>query len=78
MVGAQVGDELADIGWISERSGGHQIEVERLVDRAARDVGMVIAVEPGVYLPGRFGVRMENVYVVTEEGGKDLLSMYGD
>jgi Xaa-Pro aminopeptidase len=37
----------------------------------------VIAVEPGVYLPGRFGVRVENVYLVTDEGGKDLLSIHG-
>jgi Xaa-Pro dipeptidase len=36
--------------------------------------GMVIAVEPGVYLPGRFGVRVENIYLVTPAGGRDLLS----
>jgi Xaa-Pro aminopeptidase len=35
--------------------------------------GMVIAVEPGVYVPGRFGVRVENVYLVTADGGRDLL-----
>lgn len=39
--------------------------------------GMVIAMEPGVYLAGRFGVRVENVYLVTPEGGRDLLSLYG-
>jgi Xaa-Pro aminopeptidase len=46
-------------------------------DQTPLQVGMVIAVEPGVYVPGRFGVRMENVYLVTEDGGRDLLSMYG-
>ena len=40
--------------------------------------GMVIAVEPGVYLPGRFGVRVENVYLVTEAGGVDLSSRHGE
>lgn len=31
--------------------------------------GMVVAIEPGVYFPERFGVRMEDVYVVTDSGG---------
>jgi Xaa-Pro aminopeptidase len=33
------------------------------------EAGMVFAVEPAVYFPGRFGVRVEDVYAVTEEGG---------
>ncbi len=34
--------------------------------------GMVIAVEPGVYFPGRYGARVENVFVVTPAGGVEL------
>lgn len=30
--------------------------------------GMVFSVEPGVYLPGRFGVRVEDLVAVTEDG----------
>jgi Xaa-Pro aminopeptidase len=33
---------------------------------------MVLAVEPGVYIPGRFGARVENVFVVTPDGGVEL------
>jgi Xaa-Pro aminopeptidase len=33
---------------------------------------MVMALEPGIYFPGRFGVRRENLYLVTPEGGLEL------
>jgi Xaa-Pro aminopeptidase len=33
---------------------------------------MVLAVEPGVYFPGRSGARVENIFVVTPEGGVEL------
>jgi D-alanyl-D-alanine dipeptidase len=34
--------------------------------------GMVHSVEPGIYLPGRFGVRLEDLVVVEEGGGRRL------
>ncbi|MEU3614956.1 aminopeptidase P family protein [Streptomyces sp. NPDC006872] len=34
--------------------------------------GMCFSVEPGVYLPGRFGVRIEDIVTVAEDGGRRL------
>ena len=34
--------------------------------------GVVCSAEPGIYLPGKFGVRIEDVVVVTEDGCRDL------
>ncbi|MFD8259314.1 M24 family metallopeptidase [Streptomyces griseoluteus] len=34
--------------------------------------GMCFSVEPGIYLPGRFGVRIEDIVTVTDEGGRRL------
>jgi Xaa-Pro aminopeptidase len=43
----------------------------------ALQAGMVLAIEPGVYFPGRFGVRVEDVYVVTESGGRLVTASNG-
>jgi len=32
--------------------------------------GMCFSIEPGIYLAGRFGVRIEDIVTVTEEGGR--------
>lgn len=36
--------------------------------------GMVLSVEPGIYLPGEFGVRIEDLIVVTDDGYENLAS----
>jgi Xaa-Pro aminopeptidase len=34
--------------------------------------GMCFSIEPGIYLPGRFGVRIEDIVTVTPNGGRRL------
>jgi Xaa-Pro aminopeptidase len=41
-------------------------------NRAPLEAGMVHSVEPGVYIEGAFGVRLEDLVVVEAEGARRL------
>ena len=63
--------------FIHSTGHGVGIEVHEPPRLSARDAtvlvaGMVVTVEPGVYLPGQFGVRIEDTVQITNSGRKVL------
>jgi len=54
---------------------GHHIGLEdhdygdvSSVNTAVAEPGMIFSIEPGIYLPGEFGVRVEDLVLITEDG----------
>ena len=41
-------------------------------DRLPLEPGMAFSIEPGIYLPGCFGARIEDIVVVTDDGCREL------
>jgi Xaa-Pro aminopeptidase len=51
---------------------GHEAPYLVRGDATLLETGMTFSIEPGIYLPGRFGVRIEDIVVVTADGAERL------
>ena len=82
-VDAAARDVIAAAGYgeYFSHSFGHGVGVEIHESPNASSIndkplpaGTVISAEPGIYMPGKFGVRIEDVIVVGENGSRSLMN----
>jgi len=50
----------------------HELPAFSPANETVLEPGIAMSVEPGIYIPGEFGVRIEDVVVITENGYKNL------
>jgi Xaa-Pro aminopeptidase len=60
------------------RNGHEDPRLHPLHTNSELEPGQVVTVEPGIYLPGVGGVRIEDDYVITETGARNLCTLPKD
>ena len=78
---------IADAGYgeYFTHSYGHSLGLEihenpgmNMRNDAPLEAGVVASAEPGIYIPGAFGVRIEDVTIVREDGCEDITGITRD
>lgn len=81
--GAAIIEKRGYAEYMAHGAGGHGIGLEVHEGPSTRDegtwqVGNVVTVEPGIYIPGWGGVRIEDDVVITEEGPRIITDISKD
>ncbi len=80
-------DVIADAGYgdyFVHRTGhglgidGHEPPYITATSEAVLEEGMVFSIEPGIYLPGRFGIRLEDIVILRADGPEILSELPRD
>ena len=54
---------------------GHEPPYITATSETVLEEGMVFSIEPGIYLPGRFGIRLEDIVILREDGPEILSNL---
>jgi Xaa-Pro aminopeptidase len=57
---------------------GHEPPYITATSETILEEGMVFSIEPGIYIPGRFGIRLEDIVILREDGPEILSSLPRD
>lgn len=57
---------------------GHEPPYITSTSETVLEEGMVFSIEPGIYIPGRFGIRLEDIVILREDGPEILSTLPRD
>ena len=57
---------------------GHEPPYITATSDSVLEEGMVFSIEPGIYLPGRFGIRLEDIVILRADGPEILSELPRD
>jgi Xaa-Pro aminopeptidase len=75
----KIEDDYSEKGYTIMHAFGHNVGLEiheepalRLTTESYLKENMVLAIEPGIYDEGKFGIRIEDTYIITKNGCEQL------